>query len=72
MAQRRNNRNRKFTIFAIQLLPRIKTVADPSSLTPKALFLSDVSYAYAIPNPKADPTKAALTQPRLRQHCSLA
>ena len=29
MAQRRNNGNRKFTIFAIQLLPRIKTVADP-------------------------------------------
>ena len=59
MAQTRNNGNRKFTIFAILLLPRIKTVADPSSLTPKALFLSDVSYAYAIPNPKADPTKAA-------------
>ena len=31
MAQRRNNRNRKFTIFAIQLLPRIKTVADPGA-----------------------------------------
>ena len=29
MAQRRNNGNRKFTIFAILLLPRIKTVADP-------------------------------------------
>ena len=28
MAQRRNNGNRKFTIFAILLLPRIKTVAD--------------------------------------------
>ena len=60
MAQTRNNGNRKFTIFAIQLLPRIKTVADPSSLTPKALFLSDVSYAYAIPNPKADPTNTVL------------
>ena len=66
-AQRQNNGNRKFTIFAIQLLPRIKTVADPSSLTPKALFLSDVSYAYAIPNPKADPTNTVprLTQPTL-------
>ena len=30
MAQRRNNGNRKFTIFAIQLLPKIKTVADPT------------------------------------------
>ena len=28
MAQRRNNGNRKFAIFAIRLLPRIKTVAD--------------------------------------------
>jgi hypothetical protein len=25
----RQNGNRKFTIFAIQLLPKIKTVADP-------------------------------------------
>ena len=34
LAQRRNNGNRKFTIFAIQLLPRIKTVADPSAGPP--------------------------------------
>ena len=33
VAQRRNNGNRKFTIFAILLLPRIKTVADPYSAT---------------------------------------
>ena len=36
MAQRRNNRNRKFTIFAILLLPRIKTVADPNAPLEKA------------------------------------
>ena len=36
MAQRRNNRNRKFTIFAILLLPRIKTVADPTK-SPRVL-----------------------------------
>ena len=68
MAQTRNNGNRKFTIFAILLLPRIKTVADPSSLTPKALFLSDVSYAYAIPNPKADPTKDPTPDSRTAAH----
>ena len=33
----RNNGNRKFTIFAIQLLPKIKTVA--ATLTPDALYL---------------------------------
>ena len=31
LAQTRNNGNRKFTIFAIQLLLRIKTVAAPTS-----------------------------------------
>ena len=35
LSQPRNNGNRKFTIFAIQLLPRIKTVADPNEVTPE-------------------------------------
>ena len=34
MAQTRNNKNRKFTIFAIQLLPRIKTGSDPGAAAP--------------------------------------
>ena len=33
LTQRRNNGNRKFTIFAILLLPRIKTVADSDQLS---------------------------------------
>ena len=36
VAQRQNNGNRKFTIFAILLLPRIKTVADPNRQPPTA------------------------------------
>ena len=40
MAQRQNNGNRKFTIFAILLLPNIKTVADPTSLSYKSLQVS--------------------------------
>ena len=34
------NGNRKFTIFAIQLLTKIKTVADPFESSPLSLFLS--------------------------------
>ena len=34
VAQRRNNGNRKFAIFAIQLLTKIKTVADTFLLKP--------------------------------------
>ncbi len=34
-AQPQNNGNRKFTIFAILLMPNIKTVADPNEVTPK-------------------------------------
>ena len=33
-AQPQNNGNRKFTIFAILLLPNIKTVADPNQAQP--------------------------------------
>ena len=41
VAQRQNNGNRKFTIFAILLLPNIKTVADTIFLDPQlnAAFL---------------------------------
>ena len=42
MAQRRNNRNRKFTIFAIQPLPKIKPVADPNEVRPNR-FLATAS-----------------------------
>ena len=42
VARRQNNGNRKFTIFAILLLPNIKTVADPNEVTQR-------SYANGLP-----------------------
>ena len=41
VARRQNNGNRKFTIFAILLLPNIKTVADPFAFIPSQSGITD-------------------------------